>query len=210
LAAALLQFFRLPTMENTVQSLAQTLERYVHGQPSGIDHNTSLHGSVLERRANGEGGFNLLPWPDESLSVLHGLQIYHTGPARESTGQVIAATRHKLAGDGNPLLASMRRNTERFCSLMQQTRPLPETLKAVLRDYEADLEKLGVVPPAVADVIRAIEKAGGAAKVCGAGALCGKSAGALLVVGAPGLSALERYQRIDAALAVSGLQVSEQ
>jgi mevalonate kinase len=210
LVAALLRLFRLPAMDNPVQCLAQTIERYVHGQSSGIDHNTSLHGSVVERRSNGEGGFNLTPWPIENLSVLHGLQLYHTGAARESTGQVVAATRHRLAGKGNPLLASMCRNTERFCSLLQQTRPMPETLKAVLRDYEADLEKRGVVPAAVAEVIRAIERAGGAAKICGAGALCGESAGALLVVGTPALPELARYRRIDAALGVSGLEITEQ
>ncbi|HEF4758578.1 TPA: hypothetical protein SAN82_000982 [Pseudomonas putida] len=209
LVAALQRLYRLRAMDNPVQSLAQIIERYVHGQPSGIDHNTSLHGSVVERRADGEGGFCLTPWSAERLSLLHGLQIYHTGAARESTGQVIAATRHRLAGNDNPLLASMCRNAERFSSLLQQTRPMPETLKAVLRDYEADLEQLGVVPAAVAEVIRTIEKAGGAAKVCGAGALSGESAGALLVMGAPGLPALERYQRIDASLAVRGLEVSE-
>ncbi|MGJ7515955.1 mevalonate kinase family protein [Pseudomonas baetica] len=210
LVAALLRLFRLRAMDNPVPSLAQIIERYAHGQPSGIDHNTSLLGSVVERRSDGEGGFSLTPWPAESLGALHGLQIYHTGAARESTGQVIAATRHRLAGNDNPLLASMCRNTERFSSLLQQTRPMPETLKAVLRDYEADLEQLGVVPTAVAEVIRAIEKAGGAAKVCGAGALSGESAGALLVMGAPALPALERYQRIDTTLGVSGLEVSEQ
>lgn len=210
LIAALVRLFKLSATEHPLHTLAMTIERYVHGLPSGIDHNTSLRGSVLERRSNGEGGFCLTAWPAEHLNApLHGLQIYHTGAARESTGQVIAATRHRLAGDDNPLLASMCRNTERFCSLLQQTRPMPETLKAVLRDYEADLEKLGVVPAAVAEVIRAIERSGGAAKVCGAGALTGDSAGALLVMGAPSLPALRRYRRIDATLGVSGLEISE-
>jgi len=211
LVAALLRLFRLPATEDSIQSLALTLERYVHGQPSGIDHNTSLRGSVVERRSTGEGAFRLTSSPAENLNMaLHGLQIYHTGAAREGTGQVIAATRDRLAGLGNPLLGSMCRNTERFCSLLQQTRPMPETLKAVVRDYEADLEKLGVVPAAVAEVIRAIERSGGAAKICGAGALSGDSAGALLVVDAPSLPALRRYRRIDATLGVSGLEISEQ
>lgn len=211
LIAALLGLFKLPAAEHTVQSLALTIERYLHGLPSGIDHNTSLQGSVVERRCDSEGGSCLTSWPADSLNLsLLGMQIYHTGAARESTGQVIAATRHRLEGNDNPLLASMCRNTERFSSLLHQTRPMPETLKAVLRDYEADLEKLGVVPPAIARVIRAIERSGGAAKICGAGALSGESAGALLVVGAPSLPALARLRRIDAALGVGGLEISEQ
>ncbi|AWY42984.1 hypothetical protein DKY63_24955 [Pseudomonas putida] len=210
LIAALLRLFKRPEAQHPVQSLALTVERYVHGLPSGIDHNTSLRGSVVERRCDDEGGSCLTSWPAESLNLpLHALQIYHTGAARESTGQVIAATRHRLEGSDNPLLASMCRNTERFRSLLHLTRPMPEALKAVLRDYEADLEKLGVVPPAIAQVIRMIEKSGGAAKICGAGALSGDSAGALLVVGTTTLPALAGYRRIDATLGVSGLEISE-
>ncbi len=54
--------------------------------------------------------------------------------------------------------------------------PLP-----LLREQQACLEELGVVPAAVRDLVRAVEAAGGAAKISGAGSLSGPGAGCLLV-----------------------------
>lgn len=208
LMAALSQLFRLTETDYPLEQLALSVERYQHGEPSGIDHNTSLRGSVVEGRRDAKGVFSLrtLMPPPLNLPPCN-LRIFNTGTARESTGQVIAATRYRLEGAENTLLASMRRNTERFGLLLQQSRPMPETLRAVIRDYQADLEKLGAVPAAVARLTRAIENAGGAAKICGAGALTGDQAGALLVMGAEDVPALTRYQRIDAPFAVAGLEI---
>jgi mevalonate kinase len=211
LSAALQRFFNLTPQHHPLHSLAMCIERYQHGFPSGIDHNTSLMGGMVERRPEASNRSKLLLWPSSTAHAqLRGAEIYHTGAARESTGHVIAATRHRLEGRDNPLLASMQNSAERFRTLLQSREPAPETLKYVLRNYEAALECLGVVPEAIVQVIRAVEAAGGAAKICGAGALSGDQAGALLVVGAPALPALARYRRINAPLAVAGLEVNEQ
>lgn len=208
LSAALLHFFGLDGQQHSIQSMAMSIERFQHGQPSGIDHNTSLLGSSLERRPAPNGNFSLIPWPAAAMALqFRGVEIYHTGASAESTGQIVAATRHRLEGRDNPLLTRMRESAERFRWLLQQPSPMPEILKALLRDYEAALEQLGVVPSAVAKVIRAIEKAGGAAKICGAGTLSGHHAGALLVIGAPAVAELRRYRRIDARMAVAGLEI---
>jgi mevalonate kinase len=140
---------------------------------------------------------------------LRDVQIYDTGAARETTGQVIAATRQRLEGTDNALLQRMRHSAERFRALLQRPVLMPETLKQLLKEYEAALESLGVVPRNIAKLIRVIEKAGGAAKICGAGALTGDQAGALLVIGAPALPELARYRKIEAPLAVDGLQIRE-
>lgn len=210
LAAALLRFFDLEPRQHPLEPVAMSIERYQHGQPSGIDHNTSLRGSTIERRPMADGNFKLIAWPKSAAWLqLRDVQIYDTGAARETTGQVIAATRQRLEGPDNALLKRMCHTAERFRALLKQPVLMPETLKHLLKDYEAALERLGVVPRNIAKLIRVIEKAGGAAKICGAGALSGDQAGALLVIGAHELPELARYRRIDAPLAVDGLEICE-
>ncbi|WP_131106858.1 hypothetical protein [Pseudomonas sp. Sample_10] len=210
LAAALLRFFDLQPRQHPLESVAMSIERYQHGQPSGIDHNTSLLGSTVERRPMADGNFKLIAWPKSTAWLqLRDVQLYDTGAARETTGQVIAATRQRLEGPDNALLKRMRHTAERFRGLLQRPVLMPATLKHLLKEYEAALESLGVVPRNIAKLIRVIEKAGGAAKICGAGALSGDQAGALLVIGAPALPELSRYRRIEAPLAVDGLQIRE-
>jgi mevalonate kinase len=57
----------------------------------------------------------------------------------------------------------------------------PEHVVALVREHEACLEALGVVPAPVRALVRQVEAAGGAAKVSGAGSLAGPGAGSLLV-----------------------------
>ncbi len=57
----------------------------------------------------------------------------------------------------------------------------PERVTALIREHQACLEALGVVPEPVRTLVRRVEAAGGAAKVSGAGSLAGPGAGSLLV-----------------------------
>jgi hypothetical protein len=54
-------------------------------------------------------------------------------------------------------------------------------VRDLIREHQACLEELGVVPEAVRAVVRRVEAEGGAAKISGAGSLAGPGAGSLLV-----------------------------
>ncbi len=56
------------------------------------------------------------------------------------------------------------------------------------------LQKIGVVPTKVANFIADIESSGGAAKICGAGAITGDNAGVVLLLADPGITEIaQRY-----------------
>jgi hypothetical protein len=57
----------------------------------------------------------------------------------------------------------------------------PDRTLHLIRDHEACLEALGVVPEEAREVVRRVESEGGAAKISGAGSLRGPGAGSLLV-----------------------------
>jgi mevalonate kinase len=80
----------------------------------------------------------------------------------------------------------------------------------LIRECQACLEELGVVPPAVRALVRQIEAEGGAAKISGAGSLAGPGAGSLLVYHADaerisGWKLLRRFPAYPVHLGAAGL-----
>ena len=79
------------------------------------------------------------------------------------------------------LLDRIEAATRGFRAELEREQEDPARFRELIRECEACLEELGVVPPEVRALVRRIEAAGGAAKISGAGALSGPGAGSLLV-----------------------------
>jgi mevalonate kinase len=93
--------------------------------------------------------------------------------------------------------------------LLEEPESVDQAITSI-RDYEACLEAIGVVPRPVQEAIREVETLGGAAKISGAGALSGEAAGCLLVCwpDAPEVRLPERlsaYNRQQVELGAPGL-----
>lgn len=165
-----------------VEGLALAAERCQHGMPSGLDVKAVIHGGVLwsEGRSK-EGGLELAAVRVDP-AVLEGFAIFDTGRPNEPTGAVVAHVRS--LEKGQPVVFR-----QAMATLSLGARSLHRGLvkgdslriAAAIRSLEAGLEALGVVPPGIAEIVRAIEAEGGAAKISGAGSLSGPAAGSLLV-----------------------------
>lgn len=200
---------RPPGDLEAIETAALEVERRQHGFPSGIDSGTVLRGGVLlVRRAGQELRFDDLPRP-EWLSAA--VEILDSGTPGQTTGAVVTAVRRRY--DEEP---------ERTAAVFDRIEAAVESFRAALRDGgprdaaaaiahgHRALVELGVVPPAVARRIASVEAAGAAAKISGAGALRGESAGALIcmLAGRPvetvdGISDLEP---VNAAIGAAGLR----
>ncbi|MER8041600.1 hypothetical protein [Streptomyces sp. NPDC094032] len=204
-AAALLAHAIGSADARTVAGAAGRAEELQHGSPSGVDTATVLRGGLLWLAPDGRGAARADP-----LTVAGDVQdlfeLHHTGPAAEPTGQVVAAVRGRLTPG---LLDRAERATAGLREAL--TAPVPDRAGVIasVRESARFLAALGVVPPSVAAIVRAVEAAGGAAKVCGAGSLRGPGAGALLVVRPPGepvpIPGLSDTTRIGAPLGGPGL-----
>ena len=180
--AAYLAFRDAAPDRERVERIALEAERRQHGLPSGIDGAAVLHGGLLWARRLAEG-FAAEPVAVRS-SLLSRFRVYDTGTPPEPTGAVVAAVRQ--ARDRDPArhertLDRIAAATRGFRAELEREREEPAAVLALIRECEACLEELGVVPEPVRAVVRQIESAGGAAKISGAGSLAGPGAGSLLV-----------------------------
>ncbi len=199
-----------------IERLALEVERRQHGSASGVDHRTVLRGGVLRFDPGPSGRLegSRLEMGGRGLA---GFEVFHTGAPAESTGEVVAEVRRRRQADEGrfaEVFDRMGKLVERFASELAADPAAPrdpERLAALVRAYEACLERLGVVPESLRRTIRRLEQRGVAAKISGAGSLSEGGAGCLLTYdGAappgprPELAAFTPY---PAALGVEGLRV---
>jgi mevalonate kinase len=181
--AGCLAFLGAPLDPLRIEGLALEVERRQHGLPSGVDSAAVLFGGLLWARKLPAGGLEterLAP----SSPLLRRLRVYDTGTPLESTGAVVAAVRGRRDQDPaghERLLDRIEAATRAFRSQLEQSNEDSALVVELIRECQACLEELGVVPEAVRSVVRLVEAEGGAAKVSGAGSLAGPGAGSLLV-----------------------------
>ncbi len=140
---------------------AVAMENVVNPGGSGIDFNVIWDAKSL-RFVKGQ--------PPQAIDLPNDLLanaiLIDTGAPNEATPELVAWVRSR-SGD---LRISAAVKTIAACTLRLEA---GEDLAAILRDHHRAQVALGVVPAKVQELIAAIEAAGGAAKVLGAGARTG-------------------------------------
>ncbi len=170
--AALLTFLDVKWDLELVNRLAYEAEKVFHGNPSGADNSTVVYGGLVWYRKETEDLKIIEKLPFSIPSKLSkNFILINTGTPKMTTKQMIVKITAKF--EKKPKLMS------EFLTLQEKlTRELLSAIKnadekeviRIIREGEKNLESIGVCSPTVAKVIRQIEKMGGAAKICGAGA----------------------------------------
>ena len=198
-----------------VERVALEVERRQHGLPSGVDHATALAGGVVRAHRAPDGTLAVEPLA-LGTGALRGIRLYHTGDAPDGTGEVVAFVRERFSGrrtELDVLLDRMEAATAGFARGIGRDDGAGEAeLRSAMREFEACLERLGVVPPTVRATIRVFEAVGGAAKISGAGSARGPGAGALLALPSPAADSplpdwLPHLAPVTAVLGGAGLSV---
>jgi len=211
-ARACLAIHDIEVDDEMLYELALDVERRQHGTPSGVDPATVLRGGVVWAERDGDR----LRYETvvSSAPMLGDIRVFDTGTPNESTGTVVDAVRDRREADPVAFREALDRiegATHTLRSVLALKKRRPEATMRALRRVEAGLEALGVVPDPVQGLIRTIEEAGGAAKISGAGALSGSSAGSLLVYhpdpDAALWTELRSLREIDGRLGADGVRI---
>ncbi|MFC1467591.1 mevalonate kinase [Verrucomicrobiota bacterium] len=145
------------------------VEKMQHGHPSGVDSYISLNGGCA-RFQNGEAVS--VPLPQLQMFLVE------TGAPECTTGECVVQV-DKEFGRSSIWSEFAHVTMGMEGGIVKND---VELVRALIRENHSLLSKIGVVPEPVQQFVREVEAAGGAAKICGAGAIRGDAGGVVLVL----------------------------
>jgi len=176
---ALQHFFKLSLTAAELLALAKESENLQHGRSSGVDLHMSLHGGFAYFTAGKMAS---------RASSRAPLYLVLTGTPLSNTGECVESVRHILTQGS--LLKDFEAVTN-YIDVAFQSNNIPAIEQGIHANHEL-LVALNVVPQRVQSFIKKLNAIDAVAKVCGAGAVRGENAGALLVVSQTPMALLKK------------------
>jgi mevalonate kinase len=178
----LVQYFSIEKGLDWIESLIGEVEQLQHGRSSGVDAHICLRGGCIRFQKGRKS--ESLPLPRVPMWLVH------TGCPESTTGECVSAVgkvfRH------SEIWSEFADVSSRFSHALQHDQT---KIAGIVSENHVLLNRIGVVPERVAAFIKDIERGGGAAKTCGAGAILGDAGGIVLVVqDRPPKEVCDRYQ----------------
>jgi mevalonate kinase len=157
--------------KEVIGSIAIRVEQKKHGNPSYGDVAAVINGGLIWFRKETPDVIVVQPLIFSVPKKLsQNLMVIQSGVPEESTGEMV----HNVAlfKQQNPqvvdkILEDQERLTRDLLGAIKNADE--ESIINIIREGEKNLEKIGVVSESAKELIREIEKTGGAAKICGAG-----------------------------------------
>jgi len=172
---ALAHFFNIDIDTAKYLTLGKEAENLQHGRSSGLDLQLALRGGCLRFQDGNYSNRTLPRFP---------ITIVHTGKPEATTGQCVSAT--AVHFENSHIAFDFKAVTNALEQALENNDII--SLCHAIRENHKLLVNIGVVPQRIQDFIAAIEKEGGAAKICGAGSVQGESGGVVWVLGPEGIS----------------------
>jgi mevalonate kinase len=144
-------------------------EKLQHGHPSGVDSYISLYGGCA---AFQNGQARSVPLPRMKMYLVE------TGTPEATTGECVVQVKEQFQND--MIWNDFEAVTGEVEKAVRENNSA--LMRSLIRENHRLLCRIGVVPPKVQQFAADVEAAGGAAKICGAGSICGQNGGVVLVL----------------------------
>ncbi len=165
---AVSRFLRMPLNEEKLLRLAVEAENLQHGKSSGLDLHTSLNGGCVYFK-DGQRYNRAIP----KMPMF----VVNTGTPTSTTGDCVSSVKQQHADSA--IWNDFNSITTNIDHALQNDNV--EEFQRLLRENHRLLVDIGVVSDKVQHFIGDVEGQGGAAKICGAGAVTGDSSGIVLI-----------------------------
>ncbi len=146
-----------------VNDMAYSIEKYMHGTPSGGDNTACCYGGLIwfQRTMQGNVVKNL------PVSKLRNFFLVYIGRPERSTGELVQHVRELEDSYRKQRISEIGAATYQMLDAL--TNGDAEKIKECINKAQKNLDELGVSTMEINDVCRRVQASGGAAKLCGAG-----------------------------------------
>jgi len=160
-----------------INNMAYKLEVLQHGKPSGVDNTIATYGGFLWfRRESPELSIRQTIVTAKKIDSLY---LVDSGKPAESTKDLVMGVAERRQANSQPSEQIFRQIEETTRGFLRWMQGQESNLVELIRINHRSLVDLGVVGEKAQQIVQTIEKAGGAAKITGAGGVA-KGSGFLL------------------------------
>lgn len=175
-------FLKQEHTNEVINTIAFLAEQKKHGFPSGGDTATSCYGGLIWYKKESDGTKIVSPISFRlSSKIAKNFLILFSGNPTETTGEMVSSVKNLYKKQPTVVQTILDNQEQLVHKLLQALQEKNEKqITHILQKGEKNLEKLDVVSTEVMELIKKIEKSGGAAKICGGGGKI-KGTGIILV-----------------------------
>ena len=163
---AIAEVYGIKTSIERINEIAYSLEKLLHGTPSGGDNTTCAYGGLIWFRKDKNGKPRIDSLKNEIPYTLENFVLTHIKQPEKTTGELVLGLRNLDPSFRDPRIKAIGQASREMRSALRNNDF--KKVKDMINLSWKNLSELGLSTPEVDEIIAKIVTMGGAAKLCGA------------------------------------------